>query len=566
MDYYRQHAQELAAQYDSLSPDVLHGAWKHLLPDQPGLAADIGAGSGRDANWLAGLGWDVVAVEPEAGFRLRARAQSHPRVTWLDDRLPKLRQLRATDTRFNLILLSAVWMHLSPSQREVAFRRLSNLLAPGGLMVISVRYEPDAGVRESRGFYEVASDELPALAKRCALALVHRERSSDKLGREAVRWETLCFRLPDDGTGSLPLLRHIIVNDNKSASYKLGLLRTLIRIAEGAPGLVLERDDDWVEIPFGAVGLYWIKLYAPAVLDYDLPQHPNRNVGYGFAGLDFRDLKRQSGFDLRVGSRLSGDLARTVTGAIKTACANISKMPAHYTTYPGSSTQVFQAQLGGVRRSPRPLELNRDYLAQFGRFRIPAALWLSMGQYACWLEPAIVNEWVKLMQGWDEKRVGKPRDVQYYLKGMEWRQEKRDTSLVRDRFSSLTSAGNTIHCTWSEKQLRVSNYAIDHCFPWSRWFNNDLWNLLPATATANGSKGDKLPSADLLLRARPRIITWWEMAFADDEELARRFFVESQAALPLLVDSVVQFENVFSALLLQQKKLKAHQQIAEWNG
>jgi len=171
-------------------------------------------------------------------------------------------------------------------------------------------------VREASGFYEVAPDELPAFAKQRALVLVERQSSEDALGREEVSWETLCFRLPDDGTGSLPLLRHIIVNDNKSASYKLGLFRTLIRIAEGAPGLLLARNDDWVEIPFGAVGLFWIKLYAPAIFEYGLPQHPNSRVGYGFAGRDFESLQRESSFDLRLGSRMSDDLAKTVTGAI----------------------------------------------------------------------------------------------------------------------------------------------------------------------------------------------------------------------------------------------------------
>ena len=44
-------------------------------------------------------------------------------------------------------------------------------------------------------------------------------------------------------------------------TYKLGLLRTLVRIAETAPGLVIKRTDDHMEIPFGAVGLYWLKQY-----------------------------------------------------------------------------------------------------------------------------------------------------------------------------------------------------------------------------------------------------------------------------------------------------------------
>ena len=563
--FYRDHARQLAEQYDSVPSDTVHACWMHLLPTDPGLAADIGAGSGSDANWLAGQGWDVVAVEPEKAFRDAAMATSLPKVSWLDDSLPRLTRLRQSDTRFNLILVSAVWMHLPPNQRQVAFRVLSELLAPGGLLVISLRHEPDAKVREQRGFYEVTADELSVFAKDRALDVLARHASQDSLGRENVTWETLCFRLPDDGTGSLPLLRHIIVNDNKAASYKLGLLRTLIRIAEGAPGLVLRRTDDWVEIPFGAVGLYWIKLYAPAILEFELPQHPNSKVGYGFAGKDFNALKHESRFDIRLGGRVAGDLAKTITGALKAVCSNIAKMPAHYTTYPGSLEPIFQVDKASPRRSSSLIEINRDFLSQFGTFRIPAAIWLTMGQYACWLEPAIVNEWVRLMQSWDEARGGKSRDLQDYYKGIEWRHSKRDTALARARFTQLSSGGVAIPCSWSNRRLTAENCVIDHCFPWSRWFNNDLWNLVPATEIVNGRKSDKLPSARLLMRSKDRVINWWEMAYAE-EGLARQFFVEAQSALPLLDDEEVNHVAVFSSLLLQQKKLRANQQLAEWNG
>jgi len=49
-----------------------------------------------------------------------------------------------------------------------------------------------------------------------------------------VNWTQLTVRLPDDGSGALPLLRHIILNDDKSSTYKLALLRVLCRIADGA--------------------------------------------------------------------------------------------------------------------------------------------------------------------------------------------------------------------------------------------------------------------------------------------------------------------------------------------
>jgi hypothetical protein len=71
--------------------------------------------------------------------------------------------------------------------------------------------------------------------------------------------------LPDDGTGALPLLRHVILNDQKSATYKLGLLRTLCRAADGQAGLARERDEGSVVLPLGLIALDWIRLYLPLV-------------------------------------------------------------------------------------------------------------------------------------------------------------------------------------------------------------------------------------------------------------------------------------------------------------
>ena len=51
----------------------MHAPWLSLLQERTaGFACDIGAGSGRDANWLTGKDWDVIAVEPSAGMREQA--------------------------------------------------------------------------------------------------------------------------------------------------------------------------------------------------------------------------------------------------------------------------------------------------------------------------------------------------------------------------------------------------------------------------------------------------------------------------------------------------------------
>ncbi len=555
--YYDNHARALSSQYNAVTSAAVHGSWaeKHL-PEKPGFACDIGAGSGRDANWLAAQGWDVVAVEPSVEMRELAARTSLPQVTWLDDSLPQLGKLRAIGHRFDLILLSAVWMHLAPGERERAFRVLSELLKPSGVLVITLRHGSDEQENVERGFHAVAAEEVLEYAKRRAVALTERVSVTDQ-AREHVSWETLVFTLPDDGTGGLPLLRHIIVNDNKSSSYKLGLLRVLTRIAESAPGIVVSRTDDFVEVPLGIVGLYWIKQYKPLLLKHKIRQHPNPRQGYGFAGEHFHQLAEFSNYDLRVGASFDAERGAVVTGAIRDACKSIAEMPARFIVYPGQDRRIFEPDRKSVRLPCLPVTLSKPYLLQFGSFRIPAGIWQTLGQYACWLEPAILREWASLTQGWGVS------DYAATAMGVfDWEEGNRDTGIAARRVTELRARGMAVPCIWSARNIKSPH--IDHCFPWARWLNNDLWNLMPASATVNSSKGDRLPSAAAMAAAHPRIIDWWQHAYIDSP-LKDKFLLEAGISLPQLNDAEPALEDIYAAMLHQRARLKADQQLAEWS-
>ena len=137
------------------------------MDKKTGLALDVGAGSGRDSLALAERGWDVVAVEPAAELRrLGEAATAHRSIHWVDDAMPDLSEIRKLSYRFDLVLVSAVWMHLPHSSRERAFRILTELLAPSGLLVITLRHGPGGGERQ---FYEVSRAELDGYAKQRAV-------------------------------------------------------------------------------------------------------------------------------------------------------------------------------------------------------------------------------------------------------------------------------------------------------------------------------------------------------------------------------------------------------------
>ncbi len=122
---------------------------------------------------------------------------------------------------FDVILLSAVLMHFMPDVWPRAFRKLATLLMPGGHLLISVR---DGAGTSDRPMWPVASGEIESSARAHGLAVLKVAQRCDLQDRPDTHWTCYALRLPDDGAGALPLLHGIILNDDKSATYKLGLL------------------------------------------------------------------------------------------------------------------------------------------------------------------------------------------------------------------------------------------------------------------------------------------------------------------------------------------------------
>jgi hypothetical protein len=109
--------------------------------------------------------------------------------------------------------------------------------------------------------HPVSLTELERLARECGATVIHTAETPDQMGRPNVTWTGIALRLPDDGTGALPLLRHVILNDQKSATYKLGLL------SSAAPPTVRPArehgENSSVVLPLGLIALDWVRLTNP---------------------------------------------------------------------------------------------------------------------------------------------------------------------------------------------------------------------------------------------------------------------------------------------------------------
>lgn len=564
--WYQENAREAAKQYEAVAVEDVHGWLERFLPENPGRVLDIGAGSGRDAAWLAGFGHKVVAVEPSSEMRKEAK-RWHPRadIQWRSDSLPSLRKL-SKQKPFDLILINGVWQHVAKSDRRRAFRKVINLLKPGGVLAISLRHGPEV---PGKKVHAISVEEIESLTHDHGAFVVHKNEAEDALEREGVRWTNLVIRFPDDGTGALPLLRHVILEQSKSATHKLGLLRTLCRIADGAPGIARAAGDGTVRLPMGLVALTWLRLYKP-LLQQGLPQTPVSSPGrpnLGFVKDAYRKIEPMlSHLDLRVGEHFGEEHGPDLHRALKDAAVNIQRMPITYMTYPGDpGKQILKADPCRPGRRKGGITLDEDYLYSFGEVRIAEDLWQAFRKHSVWVEPVVISEWSEMIREY-AGRKNKSIDEARLRSAMDWSDPERDVQVPRDQAARLLQ-DQQLYCVWSGRRLRQSSWDIDHCLPWSVWSCGDLWNLMPAHPDVNrNKKRNLLPSEPLMDKAHDRILDWWNRAYYRGGLLQEKFLVEATSSLPGIQPDVCSLEEIFESLCLQRAKLRRDQRAPEWDG
>lgn len=191
---YAENARALIEQWRDVSFADRHEPILHLIPTRPSSVLDVGAGIGTDAAALAALGHRVVAVEPVDAFRI-AGTDLHPLsdIEWLDDSLPELAVLRSRARTFDLVMLTAVWMHLDEHERRRAMSNLSTLLRENAKVIMSLRHGP---IPKGRRMFGVSAQETIELAEAHGLRpMLHFQTESVQRANRSmgVTWTRLAF-------------------------------------------------------------------------------------------------------------------------------------------------------------------------------------------------------------------------------------------------------------------------------------------------------------------------------------------------------------------------------------
>lgn len=142
-----------------------------------GAALDIGAGEGRNALFLASLGFDVLAVDQSAVGMQKAQRRAEARGLSLRARACDLAEFIAEPGSLDVI--SSIFVHLPAALRASVHQGIRSWLKPGGVYVLEA-YAPDQIDRDTGGPkdpsllapLDVILDELAGLEIEHQVALV----------------------------------------------------------------------------------------------------------------------------------------------------------------------------------------------------------------------------------------------------------------------------------------------------------------------------------------------------------------------------------------------------------
>jgi len=191
---YAEDASFLIESFEEISSSDLLAHVSDFIPNSKCKVIEIGAGTGRDAAWLASKGLDVLAVEPVSEFR-KAGKSLHPsqQIEWLNDFLPSLPGVLQRNELYELAILVSVWQHIPKEEKLASLVNLHSILIKNANLIISVRNGPGSIKRKC---YPTSAKETTDLAQQCGFKLISSQNTESiqvSNQKANVTWTWLIF-------------------------------------------------------------------------------------------------------------------------------------------------------------------------------------------------------------------------------------------------------------------------------------------------------------------------------------------------------------------------------------
>lgn len=489
IDIYNKNAREFAETFESCYPtrmyELVHAFFHHEKE-----TIDVGCGSGRDVAYLKKHGYPTIGLDASDEILNEAR-ERHPDCEFRLDTLPSLSTV--SPASFGNILASAVLMHLSEGELVTACLRLLEILNPKGRAIISVRGPASQESDKGRLFTPISPSQLAELFESIGgkILLLEKEFEGDKL------WHYLVIEKTDlEKRDGIARIQDIIINDNKTASYKLALLRSLCDLARSESQTVIwDPALDFVIVPLERLAISWLRYYWEPVRR-DIRQVTSGSPSFAPALKDLFTKYPTSRDAIEAYDSETPD--PRVEKVLREIAKTINDQPVRYAG--GGNNPVFQ------RRQTFDIVLTADsWQNQFYSMKgikVPASIWRDIRLFHHWIEKSLLLEWIELtMETLDPRRTATEIFEAIYNANLT---DERSTQKVRDILDHHPK-----YCIWTGKKL--ASYHVDHVIPWALWRNNHYWNLLPADSQVNGQKSMFLPYPELLRKNSSIVLDYWTL-------------------------------------------------------
>ena len=155
--------------------------------------------------------------------------------------------------------------------------------------------------------------------------------------------------------------------------------------------------------------------------------------------------------------------------------------------------------------------ISRDGLLEgFGKFPIPVDYYHVFNLLGGFIigDRSLYVQWAKKTEVFTSQHPNFS-EIQSLL--IEQPIRKRQVTKVRNYYENAIKKNGEIKCTLSGKTIyALEDLHIDHLLPYSKYKNNDLWNLVPSLSKENSKKTDRIPSQAILNKRKNLLFRHWE--------------------------------------------------------
>ncbi len=184
--YYSAHAAEYAARTNAIGMSPLYARFEPLL--SPGSTIlDLGCGGGRDARHFAGLGHQVIAMDPCPELLAEAErstpSELRHRIRYMVGSAPSL---PLPDSSCSAIWACASLLHLPRHAMPSALVECSRILRQSGVFSVSVKQGSGEGLDGERWFTYWDMSDLTSLIEGADFTILHAESIPSVDGRDST--------------------------------------------------------------------------------------------------------------------------------------------------------------------------------------------------------------------------------------------------------------------------------------------------------------------------------------------------------------------------------------------